>query len=261
MPVYHQVAAVVRWEVRAGRLPIGSALPPVRRVAAALGINFHTARRAWEELAADGTISLRRGRGARVERVPADTGWNPAPASGSTTAAALRLWVVSGSLEQSARLAVALSSRWEADATAWPLGASAPPPGLILLAEVAPPDAWSEREGDLRKLELALEPNAIALIREAAAARGLTSVALVGGGEQRALVELRRQLPRLGLPVGEAPDLAAALEAADTLVLVAGPAWDRLEWASRVLPRVIPLEFGWAASALARVGVEVRSKK
>src|SRR5690606_659986 len=202
----------------------------------------------------------RPGRGARVERVPVDSDWSAAPvspvggASGSP-----RIWVVSRSLEQSARLAGLLPGNWQVEATAWPWDASPPPPGLILLAGLAAPDTWQAREADFRPMDLVLEPGTLNVIRQLAQRLGHSAVALVGGTREPALADLRRQLPRLGLAVADATEVAAALERRNALVLVTGTAWDGLGWGQRVLPGVIPLDFAWSAGALARVGAEVTS--
>lgn len=114
-PIYHQLAAVVRWEVAKGRLAIGAMLPPVRDVAAAVGVNYHTVRRAWGDLEAEGVLDIRRGRGARVIRAaasPALSGWRPGRREDEGEAGDPVVWVANAWLERAARLATRLGERW-----------------------------------------------------------------------------------------------------------------------------------------------------
>lgn len=64
--MYLQIAGGIRRALIAGEFVAGDRLPPARELAAGLGVNFHTVRRAYAELVADGLIDLRRGRGATV---------------------------------------------------------------------------------------------------------------------------------------------------------------------------------------------------
>jgi GntR family transcriptional regulator len=65
-PIYTQLAAQVKEQIRRGELRPGDELPSVRDVASALGINLHTAHHAYKVLRADGVIVLRLGRRPRV---------------------------------------------------------------------------------------------------------------------------------------------------------------------------------------------------
>jgi len=74
-PIYSQLAAQVKGQIRKGTLRPGDDLPSVRDVASALGINLHTAHRAYQVLRDDGVIVLRLGRRPRVAALreePAD---------------------------------------------------------------------------------------------------------------------------------------------------------------------------------------------
>ncbi|MBV9497526.1 MAG: GntR family transcriptional regulator [Acidobacteria bacterium] len=70
-PIYRQVADEIRTLIAAGKLREGAALPPVRQVAADLGVNLNTIATAYRELQDEGLISIRHGSGAVVnERTP-----------------------------------------------------------------------------------------------------------------------------------------------------------------------------------------------
>lgn len=62
VPVYLQIARAVREAALEGRLP-GGRLPPTRRLARRLGVNRNTVVAAYEELAAEGLVRGRAGRG------------------------------------------------------------------------------------------------------------------------------------------------------------------------------------------------------
>ena len=74
-PLYLQITAQVKEQVRKGMLKPGDELPSVRELADSLGINMHTVRSAYLRLREQGIINLRLGRRAVVARVdkPAHT--------------------------------------------------------------------------------------------------------------------------------------------------------------------------------------------
>jgi DNA-binding transcriptional regulator YhcF (GntR family) len=224
-PLYHQLAAVVRWEISHGRLPIGSMLPPVRSVAAEAGVNYHTVRRAWADLEREGVISQRRGRGAQIVRAPARVAWSPAgPATTDRTAA--RVWVVAASLAEAAHLAGRVADRWLVEAIPWPLEANAPPPGPMLCTGPVHPaalDRWPDREGDLRSLATVLDQATLGL---------QTALAQESGA-------------------GTEPEAKP-----DALMLYFPDAWAALDWGTRMQPHAVAAELGWAAGPLAGVARE-----
>jgi GntR family transcriptional regulator len=65
-PIYRQIAAQVRRRISDGELGPGSRLPTVRDLADGLGVNMHTVRQAFEVLANEGLIDVRRGKGMTV---------------------------------------------------------------------------------------------------------------------------------------------------------------------------------------------------
>jgi GntR family transcriptional regulator len=65
-PLGLQLVRQVRLALAAGRLRPGDRLPPARELAAALGVNFHTVRKAYGDLEAEGLLSCEQGRGTFV---------------------------------------------------------------------------------------------------------------------------------------------------------------------------------------------------
>ncbi len=65
-PLYQQVVDEIKKLIAAGELPKGSTLPPVRQVAADLGVNLNTVAFAYRQLQKDGLIRVRHGSGAQV---------------------------------------------------------------------------------------------------------------------------------------------------------------------------------------------------
>ncbi|MFM9012047.1 MAG: GntR family transcriptional regulator, partial [Gemmatimonadota bacterium] len=72
VPIHDQLVAGLRGLIAAGQLAEGDELPPVRQLAADLGINLNTVARAYRELTDAGLLASARGRGtiviATVER-------------------------------------------------------------------------------------------------------------------------------------------------------------------------------------------------
>ncbi len=66
VPVYRQIVDTVRPLLVEGKLAPGDLLPPVRQLAADLGVHFNTVAEAYRLLADEGWLELRRGRGAAV---------------------------------------------------------------------------------------------------------------------------------------------------------------------------------------------------
>ena len=70
-PVYRQIADHIRGEVESGALEPGSRLPPIRALAADLGVNRDTVSLAYEALATDGLLESVVGRGTFVRDLEA----------------------------------------------------------------------------------------------------------------------------------------------------------------------------------------------
>lgn len=65
-PIYRQVADEIKGLIARGSLSEGMALPPVRQVAADLGVNLNTIAAAYRELQKEGLLKVRHGAGAVV---------------------------------------------------------------------------------------------------------------------------------------------------------------------------------------------------
>lgn len=65
-PLYQQVVDEIKALIAGGELPEGSSLPPVRQVAADLGVNLNTIAYAYRQLQKQGLVSIRHGAGAVV---------------------------------------------------------------------------------------------------------------------------------------------------------------------------------------------------
>lgn len=65
-PIYQQVADGIKELIARGKLAEGAALPPVRQVAADLGVNLNTIATAYRELRKDGLIVIKHGSGSVV---------------------------------------------------------------------------------------------------------------------------------------------------------------------------------------------------
>ena len=65
-PLYLQLSAQVKDQIRKGSLLPDEELPSIREVARTLGVNLHTVHRAYQTLRDEGVILLRVGRRPRV---------------------------------------------------------------------------------------------------------------------------------------------------------------------------------------------------
>jgi GntR family transcriptional regulator len=65
-PIYQQVADGIKELIARGHLAEGAALPPLRQLAADLGVNLNTIATAYRELQESGLIVIKHGSGALV---------------------------------------------------------------------------------------------------------------------------------------------------------------------------------------------------
>lgn len=74
VPLGVQIVRQIRLAVAAGRIRPGDQLPPARDLAARLGVNFHTVRKAYADLAGEGLLDVGQGRGTFVAEGAAPLG-------------------------------------------------------------------------------------------------------------------------------------------------------------------------------------------
>jgi GntR family transcriptional regulator len=65
-PIYQQVADGIKELIARGKLAEGASLPPVRQLAADLGVNLNTIATAYRELQKDGLLVIKHGSGSVV---------------------------------------------------------------------------------------------------------------------------------------------------------------------------------------------------
>ena len=191
VPLYHQLAELIRYRIATGEVKSGSVLPPLRRAAETWRVNLHTVRRAYAELARAGVVATRAPAGTRV--LPAAEGkGRPAPAdrerflrsivsearlthglSPDELAALIRgvksapgprpISVVECSRTQCEDLAGQIERRWRVGARPWALDQyGSPPPGLVVATYFHYNDVrlrWPDRLPDIRFLAIAPEPD------------------------------------------------------------------------------------------------------
>lgn len=76
VPLYHQIAEALRNAIAVGEIAPQEQLPPVRQAASSWGVNLHTVRKAYAELARDGLVLVDGARGTRVAGRAASQGVN-----------------------------------------------------------------------------------------------------------------------------------------------------------------------------------------
>jgi GntR family transcriptional regulator len=69
-PIYQQVADGIKELIARGKLTEGTSLPPVRQLAADLGVNLNTIATAYRELQKDGLLVIKHGSGSVVAARP-----------------------------------------------------------------------------------------------------------------------------------------------------------------------------------------------
>ena len=74
-PIYEQVMSSIKELINRAELRSGDRLPTVRQLAQDLGVNLNTVARAYRELAGQGVLSVRQGRGVHVisTTIPCDS--------------------------------------------------------------------------------------------------------------------------------------------------------------------------------------------
>ena len=181
VPLYHQLVETLRYRIATGVTSAGKTLPSLREAASAWGVNLHTIRRAYLELAELGLVEIHPRQGAivrpetkstpssyedvdvfiRSTLVEARERWGLTP---NELVAKLRqagsvgpeptVWVVECSESQSEDLASQLRQIWDVDARPWCLTREdEPPDGLVVASLFHTNDVkqlWADRFPEVR---------------------------------------------------------------------------------------------------------------
>jgi DNA-binding transcriptional regulator YhcF (GntR family) len=185
-PLYHQIVQAIRWRIGTGELRAGDALPAVRQAADRWGINYHTVRRAYLELARLGWIETTQGAGTVVTAAPpvdapqsddtldewleeiVSTGKNRYNLSPEAIAQRIRDWrrsvrvvMVECNAHQASFLAEQLEQAWSVEAIPWSLDEPGEPPQLPIVGtyfhHVEMRQRWPHRAADMRFVALWLD--------------------------------------------------------------------------------------------------------
>ena len=287
MPLYHQIVQALRWKIGTGALRAGTPLPPIRDAAEQWGVNYHTVRRAYHELASQGWVESVQGSGTQVAAaLPAEAaagdddlgqwvdqivaaGRERFGLSAEGLAAlvrergrVLRVVMVECNDHQSTFLAQQLEQAWPVEAIPWSLHRADAPPQLPIVGTYfhhhEMKALWPDRVGDMHFVTLYLDPALEARVEPVARRRGARVLRLVErdpataqemAAGVSALLSPRFQVDAL---VGD-PDEVARTLAPDELLLVAPRLWDGLSAATRADERVFDVRHVIVPEDLPRV--------
>jgi DNA-binding transcriptional regulator YhcF (GntR family) len=262
MPLYHQIVQAIRWRIGTGELAPGGPLPGVREAAELWGVNYHTVRRAYQELAGAGWVNSQRGSGTHVAEVrPAG---DPERADdlrawiGSVAAVAaeryglppaalaelllerqsvLRVVMVECNRHQSALLARQLERALSVEAIPWSLEERGEPPHLPLIGTYfhhgEMRNRWPGRVADMHFVTLRTDAALAERVRPVAERRGASVLWLaerdIGTAHEMAAGVAALFAPDLEVRpvVADPAELLAGL-GEDELLLVAPRLWDDL---------------------------------
>lgn len=286
-PLYHQIAQAIRWRIGTGALVAGESLPPIRDAAERWGVNYHTVRRAYGELARQGLVESAKGSGTQVTAVA-----TVVPSGGEddlddwveriiTTAheryglsaqdlasivnergRMIRVVMVECNQHQSGFLAQQLEEAWQIEAIPWSLEERAEPPGVPIIgtyfhyAEMR--RWWPHRIGDMHFVALHLDPGLKERVEAIAAERGTRILRLVDEDPATAremaagVSALFRTRFEVESTVGDPDEMLRALPG-DELLLIAPRLWDRLSSATRHDQRVFDVRHVIVPQDLGRV--------
>lgn len=259
-PLYHQIVQAIRWRIGTGVLVVGESLPSARRAAEEWGVNFHTVRQAYGELARQGLVESQVGSGTRV----VSAGTAPGELRGFMEAfcaeaeqrfglsraelAALlgrptrpsetdtRVLLVECNTHQCTDLAQQLSDRWRVVATPWELDRTDKPPDLPIVSsyfhlnEVR--ELWPDRIARMHFAALQVDPVVVSAVAALLAANKVRHLILceqdATTGRQMAadVSALLPTNPEVSVTV-KPPLSVLRHRRRNELVLVAPRVWDR----------------------------------
>ena len=207
-PLYHQIVQAIRWRIGTGELRAGDPLPAVRDAAVGWGVNYHTVRRAYQELAQLGWIETVQGSGTTVATAPPLDGagaeddleqWLDEVVATAKdryhltpVALAQRIWdrgrvprvvMVECNAHQATFLAHQLEEAWPVEVIPWSLDEPGDPPQLPLIGtyfhHVEMRARWPHRAADMRFVALWLDRGLEQRIEAIAARRPIRRLRLV----------------------------------------------------------------------------------
>jgi DNA-binding transcriptional regulator YhcF (GntR family) len=248
-PLFHQLANALRWEIGMGRLSTDTTLPTIHELADAVGVHYHTARRAYRQLADDGVLVSRRGSGTRLvagARADAPIGPSHAPE------------VVECNLTQAAQLARQVRRRFGIAAVARVidgLPGSATAPVLTTTfhaAEVA--DRLGGTSSLVHALPVVLDPSSLDAVVERMRRLNLHRLVVVEWDVGTGDGLIREIGARLGAgivpTVADPAWLRATAPADGCLVLLSPRVWDTEPDSLQDLPNVMTVRFVFDEIAL-----------
>jgi GntR family transcriptional regulator len=273
LPLYQQVVQAIRWRIGTGELRAGDALPPVREAARRWGLNYHTVRRAYQELVSHGWIESVQGAGTRVAATrPMEVAeiddtleqWLDEVVATARERFHLmpvalarrirergpvsRVVMIECNVHQSKFLAEQLEEAWPVEAIPWSLDDPGDPPHLPLIGtyfhHTEMRARWPERVADMRFVALWLDRNLEKRIEAIARRRVVRRLLLVeqdlGTAEEMAAGVSALLSSRFVVRTA-VDDPARLLDslARDELLLVAPRLWDLLPARVREHERVL----------------------
>lgn len=288
LPLYHQIVQAIRWRIGSGTLGPGDVLPPVREAAEKWQVNYHTVRRAYQELVSDGLVETVRGAGTRVapaaplgdqpkfrgefdrwvDHVVATAGDHFGISARELASAVLerarhlRVVMVECTAHQCDFLAEQLERDWGVEAIPWPIDADESPPDLPIIgtyfhhAEMR--SRWPDRVGDMHFVALYLDPGLEERVERASARRNARVLRLVERDSATAremaagvsaLVSSRFVVePTVGHPADVLRELPD-----DQLLLVAPRLWHLLDRSAQADERLVDVRHVIVPEDLQRV--------
>jgi GntR family transcriptional regulator len=296
VPLYHQLAEAIRYQIATGALPAGAPLPPLRAAATQWKMNLHTIRHAYAALAEQGlvhtqapfgTVVTGSGEGRPddldrfVQRVLRDAARHGITAdvlrdrlarSGAPHRAPAReeLWVVECSSTQAADLARQIEGAWDVRAHPWTLEQPGEPPrGLIVGTYFHYNDIrtrWPARFPDVQFVAIRPDPMLPDRLR-AFSQRGRRTVVRVCEREASMAANIAADvagiLPPSRFDVAPVVESSpgATLEAPGRIrgpLLFAPRVWGKLTEEQRADPRAVEVRYIVDPRDLAELGLERR---
>jgi DNA-binding transcriptional regulator YhcF (GntR family) len=284
-PLYHQIVQAIRWKIGTGALGAGDPLPPIREAAEEWDVNYHTVRRAYQELAEQGWVESIQGAGTHVaDALPRtreskrgldrwvedvlDIGVERFGLSATDLARLIqarqgvsRVVMVECNVHQAATLARQLEDAWLVEAIPWDLDGGAPPQLPIIgtyFHHAEMKRKWPDRVRDMHFVAVRTDPGLRYRIEAAAPGRAAWTLRLIEQDPATAremataVTELLPARFTVKPEVGDAERVLRSLSRKQ-LLLVAPRLWDRLPEHVRNDERVFDVQHTVVPEDLRRV--------